>query len=45
MWAANQDPVTQNLMLCSHGFLSAVKGKMYAQKHHFYKLLKEKSSY
>lgn len=40
MWSANQDPVKQNWMLRSHGFLSVVKGKMHAQNHHFGKLLK-----
>lgn len=41
MWSANQDSVKQNWMLCSHGFLSVVKVKMHAQKHHFCKLLKK----
>lgn len=42
MWSANQDPVKQNWKLRFHGFLSIVKGKMYAQKHHSCKLPKEK---
>lgn len=40
MWLANQNSVKQNWMLCSHGFLPVVKGKIYAHKHHFCKLLK-----
>ena len=40
MWLSNQNSVKQNWMLCSHGFLSVVKGKIYANKYHLCKLLK-----